>query len=141
MCVCNIEASLVFLQNRPSFLYFGFPVYHLRHLTECVAAKRNISFLCELVVLRYNQWSSCPLASPEEICSIKGCIWSVWMADLLYHRPPSACAQTSRGRGVRNSHGMNISSNHVVFCIGSVIMTHNTPWLLSNSSPTANLTT
>jgi hypothetical protein len=88
MCVCNIEANLVFLQNRRSFLYFGFSVYHLRHLTECVAAKRNILFVCELVVLRYNQWSSCPLASPEEICSIKGCIWSVWMADLVYITGP-----------------------------------------------------
>ena len=30
---------------------------------------------------------------------------------------------------------------HAVFCIGLVIMTHNTPWLLSTSSPITNLTT
>jgi hypothetical protein len=60
------------------------------------------------------------------------------MADLVSLDP---IGLRRRGRGVNNSHGMNISSNSVDFCILPVIMTHNTPWLLSNSPQPANLTT
>ena len=60
------------------------------------------------------------------------------MADLV---SPGPIGLRRRGRGVKIDHGMNISSDSVVFCIGPVIMTHNTPWLLSNSPPAANLTT
>ena len=45
-------------------------------------------------------------------------------------------------RGVHTSvHTTCMDAYHAVFCIGLVIMTHNTPWLLSTSSPITNLTT
>jgi hypothetical protein len=46
-----------------------------------------------------------------------------------------------RGRCVKIEPGMNIGSNSMVFCIGPVIMTNNTPWLLFNPPPLANITT
>jgi hypothetical protein len=54
-------------------------------LRECGA--NSFFMIHKSVVQSDNQGSSGPLASPEEIYSIKGCIWSVWRADLVSPAP------------------------------------------------------
>ena len=67
--------------------------------------------------------------------------WATRGADQWSPPGPALPGLPERGVHTKWSHHMYMDVCHAVFCIGLVIMTHNTPWLLSTSFPITNLTT
>ena len=55
--------------------------------------------------------------------------------------PPGPALACQSEVCIQSGHTTCMDVHHAVFCIGLVIMTHNTPWLLFASSPIPNLTT